>query len=476
MLSSKGWHGTSEGIIRVPRGAGEADLLTLAPFARFAQSDPTGDSYTLSRASVAMAAARGSDPARLRSVLLHRCGTVPPDLEAMLTPTGGLHMRAGTVLLSDKPADLAVALRRRSVRRAVSVQLAPGVALVVPGQEAALARALARDGRAVTPPPPQTVPPAAELTPGEGAALLLAAAYYRASAPLEAPLGPPDELLARLRAGLPPGLGASTDAAIAALSTDDQLPSATHALTADDRTIADGRAAAEASPPLAALLDQLRATLRRRGTVTLRYQGAGEDAPRERIVRPLRLERHGPWWYLHAYCLLAGAERCFRLDRVLGLAAAAERPALSPARSPTRQARRPTPQRPRSGARVGFFAGPPDPPPGSPLIRVWLDEGSDQPVGRLAGDRADAVDGDVLDCFGVEPVAAHAVDLGVDQCEQLAPKGGPCRRLEMALEDAALYPRAVALEQLHDLGTALVLDDVVADEHEHRWGWLADGG
>ena len=434
------WRSTADGAIHAPRGVGEADLLTLAPFAAFARSDAAGDGYTLSRASVAAATAQGHDPARLRAVLLRRCGALPDDLDAALAPSGGLRMTTQTVLLSDEPADLAAALRRRSARRAVSVQLAPGVALVAPGREAALARALARDGRAVAPPPPASTPPAAELTPGEGAALLLAAAYYQANAPADGPPGPHALLRERLRAGLPPALRAATAAAIAALTTDNRP-------TTDDQpmTIAHDPPPLAGPPPLAELLDQLRSALRRRGAVMLRYQGSAEAAPRERIVRPLRLERHGPWWYLHAYCLLARAERCFRLDRVHGLApgdAATFHPAQRPGPAPAaaQAPRRPAPRRPRSAPQAGFFAGPPAPPPGSPLVRVWLDEGSDQPVGGLSGDFAKAVDDDALHGVGVEWVAAHAIGARVDQRVQLPVEDGGVCWVEQALEDAALYP------------------------------------
>ena len=361
------WHGTAAGVITVPHGAGEADLLTLAPFARVDQSDATGTRATLSRASVATAIAQGHDPARLRAVLLQRCGALPIDLETVLTPAGGLRMVAQTLLLSDTPAAMETALRARAASRMIHARLAPGVALVTPGCEAALARALARDGRLVTVPPDARSAPPADLMPGDVATLLLAAAFYRVNAPPDAPPGPRDDLLNRLRAGLPPALGAATDAAIAALTADNG------GLTTDAQLLTDTPPTDDApppwvpAPPLAELLDLLRTTLRRRGAVTLHYQGADDTAPQARIVRPLRLERHGPWWYLHAYCLRAQAERCFRLDRVRGLA-------VADAPRPVTGKRRRAPRRPRSSPRSGFFAGPPDPSPDHPLVGVWLDE------------------------------------------------------------------------------------------------------
>ena len=354
-------------MITVPHGAGEADLLTLAPFARVDQSDATGTRATLSRASVATAIAQGHDPARLRAVLLQRCGALPIDLETVLTPAGGLRMVAQTLLLSDTPAAMETALRARAASRMIHARLAPGVALVTPGCEAALARALARDGRLVTVPPDARSAPPADLMPGDVATLLLAAAFYRVNAPPDAPPGPRDDLLNRLRAGLPPALGAATDAAIAAMTANNGgLTTDAHPLT-DTPPTDDAPPPWVPAPPLAELLDLLRTTLRRRGAVTLHYQGADDTAPQARIVRPLRLERHGPWWYLHAYCLRAQAERCFRLDRVRGLA-------VADAPRPVTGKRRRAPRRPRSSPRSGFFAGPPDPSPDHPLVGVWLDE------------------------------------------------------------------------------------------------------
>jgi hypothetical protein len=450
-------------VVAAPYGEHEAELLRLAPFARFVAADAAGASYAVTPGSLGAAVARGADPAELRAALLRARGALPDALAGALPPAGGLRMLAATVLLGDQPADLDAALRRPGARRAVQAQLAPGVALVAPGRAQALARALARGGRAVPPPPDAVVPPAADLAPGERAALLLAAGYYRAYAPASGPPGPDAALLARLRSGLPPAVAVAADAAVAALAG----PPPATAAGARARPAA---AADEAPPEPAALLDLLRASIRRRGAVSLRYQGAHEAAPCERVVRPLRLERHGPWWYLHAYCLLARAERCFRLDRVLGVGAAAAPPggagapgAAEPPLQP--QARRP--RRPRGAPRSGFFAGPPDPPPGSALVRVWLDEGSDQPVGGLGGDPADAEDRDPLHGRGVEPVAAHTVGVEIDQTAQLAPDPGELGLVQQALEDAVLHPGAVALEQLHHLGAALVLDDIVADDGEH---------
>jgi predicted DNA-binding transcriptional regulator YafY len=129
-------------------------------------------------------------------------------------------------------------------------------------------------------------------------------------------------------------------------------------------------------------LASLRQAIARRQTLRIAYTNLAGSAT-ERIIRPLRLEGHGECWYLHAYCMLRHAERTFRLDRIGEIEELGCRPrrgdplgrAARPAgagTSETRPRRRPRARPP--APRVGFFPAPPDPPPGSPLVRVWLDE------------------------------------------------------------------------------------------------------
>ncbi len=349
--SGANWQIDTAGLLHVPRNADPSDLLALAPFARWSHRAAGCEVFTLNRAALAAATSRGHDPARLRA-LLARWGAILPDA---LAPSGGMRLLARTVLISDQPEDLVRALRQRSTRRAIEAHLAPGVALVAPGREAALVRTLARAGRAVTAPPPPAIAPPASLTPAEQATLLLACAHYRASPPEGAPPGPRDELLARLRAGLPPALAAATDTALLALR-----PAASVAPPPPGHHPAPG-----APPPLATLLTMLRTAAQRRRAVRLHYQGRDDSTPRERAVRPLRLERHGSWWYLYAYCLQACAERCFRLDRIHHAALLDPRPAAddrpSTATSPSRR-------QPPARRTLRSAAG----PPVSPALRVWL--------------------------------------------------------------------------------------------------------
>jgi hypothetical protein len=154
----------------------------------------------------------------------------------------------------------------------------------------------------------------------------------------------------------------------------------------DDRgaTIEDGKLAIVA--PRSAILDPpdprahlplLRQAIRQRQLIAIGYQAAEADGPTRRIVRPLLLEGHGERWYLRAYCTLRRDERLFRVDRITALEI--RRGSLRQRGRPRRQERtmppvvraRPAQARPAL-PRVSFFAPPPDPPPGSPLVRVWL--------------------------------------------------------------------------------------------------------
>jgi predicted DNA-binding transcriptional regulator YafY len=134
-------------------------------------------------------------------------------------------------------------------------------------------------------------------------------------------------------------------------------------------------------------LPLLACAIRRRQALQIGYQSAEATMPTERIVRPLRLESHGDQWYLHAYCTLRQAERLFRVDRISALTvldhagqvraglrrSGPGRPAKLTSEAPTAAPRSPRRARPkRLGA--SFFPIPPDPPSGSPLVRIWLVE------------------------------------------------------------------------------------------------------
>ncbi len=115
--------------------------------------------------------------------------------------------------------------------------------------------------------------------------------------------------------------------------------------------------------PFSTLRQRLTMAIRRRQAVLIGYHPPHRDAE-QRPIQPLRLERHGDRWLLIAFCALRRAERCFRLDRITGIA-----PLPSPRRVSKRQSlpRQPAP-------RNGFFAPPPSALATPHLARVWLEE------------------------------------------------------------------------------------------------------
>ncbi|RRR66818.1 MAG: WYL domain-containing protein [Candidatus Viridilinea halotolerans] len=363
--------------IAVDDDVDDADQLTLAPFVAFLARERATTSYQLTPKTLALGRSRGHDAAPLLALLRQHCAALPARLAQLFAPTGDLQLLTATLLLSDRPADLRLALRRRAVRQTIQTQLAPGVALVKPAAVTALCHALARDGRAVVaPPPPAPEPTLLALRPDEVATLLVAAHFYQTHAPRGAPLGPPSDLIARLRASLPPDLLARSDAALAALGSAAPWPQASDAaaVTPPESAGLAEQVEAHTPPTIASLLSQLHTAIRRRQVVALCYQGAQAASARQRTVRPLRIERHARWWYLHAYCLSAQAERCFRLDRVQSLqTTTTAAPSRRPPGPRTRPVVPPRPHKPRRAAQ-GFFSTPPDPAPGHPLVRIWLSD------------------------------------------------------------------------------------------------------
>ena len=85
------------------------------------------------------------------------------------------------------------------------------------------------------------------------------------------------------------------------------------AATGDAAATMDVRLAVEASPEVVAAA---RRALRERRRLRIRYVNA-EDHESERVVEPWQLLTGDERSYLQAWCLSAGGERLFRLDRIL---------------------------------------------------------------------------------------------------------------------------------------------------------------
>lgn len=71
--------------------------------------------------------------------------------------------------------------------------------------------------------------------------------------------------------------------------------------------------AATAAAP--ALIERIEEAIRLGNKLQIRYQSLGDNEARQWCIEPLRLERRGELYYLHAYCYQAEDERVFRLDR-----------------------------------------------------------------------------------------------------------------------------------------------------------------
>ncbi len=384
------WQYATLGEVQVPQRGLDGAVLGLLPFARVVAADATAITYRISRRSLAEAARAGQALSALRSLLQRRAGPLPDAWETLLGDSApAVQIVHAAVATSADPAVLARAARSRSVRRYLGARLAPGIALVEPGQAAGLVRTLQRQDLAVAVrgDPQQATP--AELTPAECATLLAVCAGYRRLAPPEALPPAVGALEERLRAALPRTLAAAEAASPRPLPAPGRSEQA-HSLPPEAGVVPDtaareapAQAQEDKATPIDAALETcahptgylapLRAAIAHQRLVSIRYV-APCGPPSERTVRPLSLEHHGERWYLHAYCTQAQAERLFRLDRIAALAPVGQRPArtVPPQRTPV------PPVAPRRSTRqsaapdTGFFPSPSPPPPGSPLVRVWL--------------------------------------------------------------------------------------------------------
>lgn len=355
------WTYAPNGRLRVPYAAVGADLLALTPFATWEAAD--AEALTLCFAVRSLTRARGREQNLQRCmVLLERhAGSVPPAWMPTLTMNpAGLRLVPMTVVLCADPTLLHDLGQDRSVRRAVDATLAPGVALVAPAHTEAFVRAAERRGVAVEQAAAPAVPAPTELTVAECASLAALCAQARQPTTVALPVVADAVLAAledRLRARLapafrPPRVQHSPASAV---------PVAVAPLPHDClATVAVGE-----RPALALAL--IRTALRRRHALELVYEPR-DGAPGVRTVIPTRLEQHGAHWYLYAFCLVARADRVFRLDRIMALADLPLRAVRAFAATPAAEAL--PPPRPRNRR-----PQPPREPPGAPtpIMRVWLE-------------------------------------------------------------------------------------------------------
>lgn len=71
---------------------------------------------------------------------------------------------------------------------------------------------------------------------------------------------------------------------------------------------------------LAPTLEKLRRAVRERRRVQINYRGRNQTEATQRPFDPYALVHRWGWWYAVGYCHLRGAQRTFRVDRILALA------------------------------------------------------------------------------------------------------------------------------------------------------------
>ncbi len=317
---AQGWQAVGPDLLQVPHASADADLLQLAPHLSWHSTDADGVIYRLLTAPSGQMGV-GLGPGARADMLRRRVTAAPPGWPAGVPAQAPVAQIAPQMLVSSAdPVALDMATRSRSVRRHISARLAPGLATVEPARAATLARALERQGlevKLVASPPP--VAPE-ELSAGERAALLVACAFYRRHAGPDLPLPPPPDLAERLEAGLPPELRTAVNAALAQLGLGLDLgPTATPWEPAVAEVPSTTAPAALSAPQARRIERELTQAIGRGQMVMLRYRDA-DGVCLERTVRPIALRQAGGRRYLDAFCLLRGAERSFRLDRILALA------------------------------------------------------------------------------------------------------------------------------------------------------------
>ncbi|NLV54517.1 MAG: WYL domain-containing protein [Acidimicrobiales bacterium] len=96
----------------------------------------------------------------------------------------------------------------------------------------------------------------------------------------------------------------------------------------------------------AAVFDALRRAVDGRRAVEIEHLRVADDARTTRVVEPWTVFRDGGGWYLTGHCRRAGAERVFRVDRIVA-ARVLDEPVDVPADPPTAAALRPDADAPR---------------------------------------------------------------------------------------------------------------------------------
>lgn len=359
-VDATSWRYESDGEVFVPFTAAHT-ALQIAPHIRWVRGHQDGLTFRVAPRLTFAAKPALLQQRTLRQLLLQYAGPPPSGWDDNLFRSERPPFRLfdGVLLVAETTDDLARAMRERSVRRYVRVQLAPGIALIRRPDQMLAYRALVRKGMSVVgdaPEPAHPTPPPDAFSPGDCAALAMACAFYRRYAPGDMPLTVDEQLETQLRAALPPPLRAALDEAVMRLErgqplfrtltsfpscpapdvcmpdaagvaleeAEESITSVPDVCAPDAALIAglpvDNRLPFNDSSTNEAHLRALRRALAQRTSITIDYDTGGVGAVERRTIRPLELEQRGDSWYVRAYCLHRQAERTFRIDRIRGIA------------------------------------------------------------------------------------------------------------------------------------------------------------
>lgn len=258
--------------------------------------------------SIGEAVQRGYSQPTIESLLARATGQPLPEarrqqLAEWLKRLDAYRLYPVYLLSAAQPEQLAEIAANRRLRRRFQYQIASRHAVVSPRLVAPLRRWLRQKNFLLN--APEDPAEAESPTPDAAYAWLGLRLLAGLADFVELPLSLPDAALESFAAQLDPQQQAELDAAA-------------HHLLQGLREVIRGRDAffPALAPPDDNWLDQIGRAIMAESRLEIEYQSPADYQPRYRSIQPLRLERQGELYYLHAYCYRAEANLVFRLDRI----------------------------------------------------------------------------------------------------------------------------------------------------------------
>jgi hypothetical protein len=301
-------------------------LPGLLALAEWTEISP-GPQLRLTPASVTRALERGGDAQDLLAALARY--TTPPltpeqraTLQSWADEATPLTLRPCILLEAVDPDQMDGLWGQRSIRSHLGQQLADKLTTVQTPDPEGFIQVLRRHGLPVRSLLSSNGRDMDPLAPGD--ALWLAVAFLvhaHLARRLSLTSVPPAAVLDRLTSSLNPAtLAAAQNAAAAAIARLDEA--------------LDGPAPLTPTMTRDAVLHRLEAAIQDGESLHIRYWSAWRGEITERCVQPQRIEWRGDRAYLIAHCHLRGAQRTFRLDRILDVTQCEKDPGASPAPGP----------------------------------------------------------------------------------------------------------------------------------------------